>query len=130
MSWLRLIIATLVSGTVISFTDWFFFGVLFHSAYGAYPEVWRASQAGNRGIWIALGFVTSLIFIYGCARLRRYRFAEAFMIAFWMWLVVALPIIATNAMFIKLDPLVVVAHSLGWLVRLGVASAFARFVRP
>ena len=39
-----------------------------------------------------------------------------------MWLAVALPIVATDALFIKLHPLVVVARCLGWLTRLGVTA--------
>jgi hypothetical protein len=36
---------------------------------------------------------------------------------------VPLPLLITNALFIKLHPLTVVAHALGWLVKLLVAAA-------
>jgi hypothetical protein len=40
--------AVLAATIVSSFTDWFFFGVLFHSRYQAYPEVWRSEFSGNK----------------------------------------------------------------------------------
>jgi hypothetical protein len=128
MNWGRFALAVVVSGTAITFTDWFFFGVLFHEEYNAYPEVWRVSQAGNRAIWIAIGFFTSAIFIYACTRLRLYEYGEGLKLALWMWSAIALPIIATDALFIKLHPLVVVSHSLGWLTRLAAAALSVRLV--
>ena len=122
MNWARFALAVVVSGVVITFTDWFFFGVLFHEKYSVYPEVWRVSQTGNRLIWIAVGFFTSAVFIYACARLYLYKYGATLKLALWMWLALALPIIATDALFMKLHPLVVVAHSLGWLTRLIVAG--------
>src|SRR5215813_9052828 len=128
MNWTRFALAVVVSGIAITFTDWFFFGVLFHEKYNAYPEVWRVSQAGNRAIWIAVGFFTCAIFIYACTRLRLYDYGGALKLALWMWLALALPLIATDALFMKLHPLVVIAHSLGWLSRLGVAALIVALI--
>src|ERR1035438_124503 len=122
MNWARYTIAVMMAGTAVSLTDWFLFGVLFHDKYQVYPEVWRASQGGNRAIWIALGYFTCAVFTFACVRLNLYGYAGAFRLALCMWLAVALPIVATDALFIKLHTLVVVAHSLGWLTRLAVAA--------
>jgi len=128
MNWARFVLAVLVAGIAITFTDWFFFGILFHEKYNVYPEVWRASQSGNRPIWIAVGFFTCAIFIFACARLKLYDYRATLKLAMWMWLALALPIIATDGLFMKLHPLVVVAHSLGWLTRLAVAATTATFI--
>src|SRR5450759_4422230 len=64
MNWAKFVLTVVVSGIAVSLTDWFFFGVLFHDKYNAYPEVWRASQAGTKGVWIAIGFFTCAVFIY------------------------------------------------------------------
>src|SRR5689334_24656981 len=120
ISWPRFALAIIASGIFVSLTDWFFFGVLFHAEYNTYPEVWRASQAGNRPIWIVLGFFTCAIFIYACARLNLFRFGGSLKLALWMWFALALPLIATDAMFMKIHPLTAVSHSLGWLARLVV----------
>jgi len=123
MNWPRFLIAVAIAGALASMTDWYFFGVLFHSKYQAYPEVWRASQRGNRAAWITLGFFTCAVFTYACARLNLFGYAAPLKLALWMWRAVALPIVGTDALFMKLDALVVVAHALGWLVRLCVAGA-------
>jgi hypothetical protein len=47
-----------------------------------------------------------------------------------MWLALALPIIVTNALFMKLHPLVAFAHTLGWLARLMVAAICVRLITP
>ncbi len=62
MDW-RLIAAIAVAGTLGSFTDWLFMGVLFHERYNRYPEVWwpglRQKAGDVRAIVIAsvLGYV-------------------------------------------------------------------------
>jgi hypothetical protein len=40
-------LAILLSGLAVSMTDWFFFGVLFHDKYLAYPEIWRPLPGGE-----------------------------------------------------------------------------------
>ena len=42
-------LAILLSGLAVSMTDWFFFGVLFHDKYRAYPEIWRQAPADVDG---------------------------------------------------------------------------------
>ena len=74
-----------------------------------------------------LGFVTSAVFAY--ARLNLYSFGGALKLALLVWLALAVPIIATNGLFMKLHPLVVVTHCLGWLARLAVAAACVTFVQ-
>ncbi len=39
MSWI-ILAAVFVAGTIATFTDWYFMGVLFHDRYQAYPETW------------------------------------------------------------------------------------------
>jgi hypothetical protein len=116
-------LAILLSGLAVSMTDWFFFGVLFHDKYLAYPEIWRGSVAGGAEgkavAWsILLGFVTCAAFVFACAALQ----APPMLFAVAVWLMAPLPIVISNALFIKLHPLTVVAHALGWLAKLLVAA--------
>ena len=126
----RLAIALLASGFAVSMTDWFFGGVLFHERYLAYPEVWRR-RAGQPGegqaiAWaILLGFVTCVIFIITCLWLGIHGYAASMKLAGAVWLIAPLPLLITNALFIKLHPLNVVANALGWLVKLLIAAAAA-----
>ena len=56
--------AMLAATILSSFTDWFFFGVLFHSRYQAYPEVWRSEFSGDKE-WKAILMATVLSIIHG-----------------------------------------------------------------
>jgi len=128
MSPAHLALAILLSGLSVSMTDWFFFGVLFHGKYLAYPEIWRGSVPGGAEgkavLWsILLGFITCGAFVVACSAFHVRGYAAATGLAAAIWAMAPLPIVITNALFIKLHPLTVVAHALGWLVKLLVAAA-------
>jgi hypothetical protein len=129
MAWKHLLLAVLSAGTVSSFTDWFFGGILFHSQYNAHPEIWRPSVAKSETsavTWsIALGFLTSAAFVFACVVFYVHGYADSLKLAALCWLMIPIPLLITNALFIKLHPLVVVSHSLGWLAKLGVAAIAA-----
>lgn len=126
-------LAILLSGLAVSMTDWFFFGVLFHDKYLAYPEIWRRTSGGEgKAIaWsILLGFVTCGGFVFLCAALPWRGYAVATALALAIWVIVPLPLLIANALFIKLHPLTVVAHTLGWLVKLLVAAVAVGWLLP
>jgi hypothetical protein len=128
MNWAHFLFAILAAGIVSSFTDWFFTGVLFHDRYNAYPEIWRRSvvksEAPAIGWSLALGFLTSAAFVTVAVVFHVHGYRETLPLAGLCWLMVPLPLLITNALFIKLHPLTVVANSLGWLAKL-VICAFA-----
>jgi hypothetical protein len=120
--------AVLAATIVSSLTDWFFFGVLFHSRYQAYPEVWRSEFSGNKE-WKAILMATVLsIFMVGAFLslvhgLGLHGFLCPLKLALAIWMIAVVPITITNFIFIKLHPGVLVSHLLGWLVRLTVFAA-------
>ncbi|HXX43618.1 MAG TPA: hypothetical protein VEJ38_02745 [Candidatus Acidoferrales bacterium] len=126
MNWPRVLLAVLTAGLVSSFTDWFFAGVLFHDKYLAYPEVWRQSSGKSETpavAWsVVLGFLTVAAFIIACEEFHVRGYAATLELAALCWFMVPLPLLITNALFIKLHPLVVVSHSLGWLAKLVLAA--------
>lgn len=128
MSYWRIALAIVVSGTVAMFADWFFGGVLFHKQYMAHPEIWRyigKRQEESRAIaWsVALGYVTCAAFVFACRIFQVRGLAHALELAALIWFIAPLPLLITNALFIKMHPLTVVAHSLGWLAKLLIAGA-------
>lgn len=129
MNWPRILLAVIAAGFVSSFTDWFFAGVLFHDKYLAHPEVWRQSPGKSERpavAWsVALGFATAAAFIFACAEFHIGGYAGTLKLAGLCWLMIPVPLLITNALFIKLHPLVVVSHSLGWLAKLVVAALSA-----
>ena len=129
MNWSHFLAAVVLSAIAGSVADWFFAGVLFHEKYLAYPEVWRPklrqSDAGPIAWSMILGFLTFIAFMTACVTfgIHGYRFDLEF--ATLLWLMVPLPLTITNALFIKLHPLIVVSHSLGWLAKLVLAALTA-----
>jgi hypothetical protein len=120
-------LAILLSGFVTSMTDWFFAGVLFHDKYLAYPEIWRRTVAGSGETksvaWsIVLGFVTCGAFVLACIEFKMHGYGAALRFAGLVFLIAPLPLVVTNSLFIKMHPLTVVSHSLGWIVKLCVAA--------
>ncbi|HEY7617558.1 MAG TPA: DUF1761 family protein [Terriglobales bacterium] len=123
----RIALAILLSGFATSMSDWFFGGVLFHEKYLAYPEIWRwigdkSAEARAIGWSIALGFVTCATFVLTYASFQVHGYGAAVRLALAIWLIAPLPLLISNALFIKMHPLTVLAHSLGWLVKLLLAA--------
>jgi len=128
-----LVAAALVAGTVASFTDWLFMGVLFHAAYNTYPEVWRPGirDGKERGavIWATvIGYVMSGAIVALCAVAGVTSVVCGLAIAALAWLAGPFVILVINGFFIKIDPKITIAHCLGWLVRMALAGGAAGYV--
>jgi hypothetical protein len=126
MHWTRIIIAAIGAGVVTSMTDWFFAGDWIHRRW-TYPEIWRKGPESKAiAVSSALPFVTCGAFVYLVAWLGVTSLGGALMLALLVWIVGPLPLILTNAAFIKLHRVFVVSYSVGWLVKLCVAAIAAR----
>src|SRR5262245_58697657 len=128
MNWGRIGLSFLVAAVGTGLADWFFFGSLFHEKYKAFPEVWRRPQGGAGegkavGIAAALGFLTPAAFILLSAFLGIAAWSETLGLASAFWMGACLPILVGNHLFVKMHPLILVAHALGWLVKLLIAAA-------
>lgn len=71
---------------------------------------------------VVLGFLTSASFVFTCVLFHVHGYGGTLKLAVLCWLMVPIPLLITNALFIKLHPFVVVSHSLGWLAKLAVAA--------
>jgi hypothetical protein len=132
MSALHILYAVLLYGVASNLSDWFFFGILFHNKYSAHPEVWRRLQgAGGEGKAIAWSTLISLLtiagFICACSAFSIHGLHPTLEFAVLIWIIAPLPLTITNALFVKLHPLIVVSHSLGWLARLILAAVAVAF---
>lgn len=125
--------AVAVGSIAVSFSDWYFMGVLFHDRYLAHPEVWRhTGDKKSESLAVAwstlLGVFTVAAFLWLAAWLGLAGSAGALDLAFGIWLVAPLPLIVTNGFFIKIHPLNTLAMCLGWLARLFIAGLAAWFI--
>lgn len=121
-------LAVVLSGIAISFTDWVFGGVLFHAKYAAHPEIWRRLGGPETAAIIGstlLGFVTCGAFVAAAPAFHIAGIRQTLEFAVVVWLIAPLPLLITNALWIKMHPLVVFAHSLGWLAKLCVVAVIS-----
>jgi hypothetical protein len=128
--WTRLAIIVVATGLVSSMTDWFFAGDWIHRRF-TYPEIWRTGSE-TKAIMAssALPFLTCGVFAYLLVWMGMHSLAFTVPIAVAVWLIGPLPLILTNAAFIKLHRVFVLSYATGWLVKLVlVAVAVGWFIR-
>jgi len=118
-----------LAGTVLgAVTDWLFAGLLFRGRYQLHPGTWRGGpQAPRIAATLALALLTSAAFVLLANKLGQVDLRGALKLAAMIWLIGPLPLLAANAMFIKIDHLVSASHAAGWLARLlliGAATAW------
>ncbi len=132
MHW-TLIATILVAGTVSSFTDWLFMGVLFADRYKKYPETWwpRATKSDETTpiLWsTAIGYITAAAVVLLCVFTGVHGYKNALIVAGLAAAAGPLVIAPTNALWVRIDPLVTVAHTTGYIVRFLIAGLAAGYV--
>jgi hypothetical protein len=122
MNWTRLALIAIGTGVITSLTDWFFAGDWIHRRF-TYPEIWRQGVE-SRAIALTslLPFLTCGIFAYVSARLGLYSVGSALKLALAMWLIGPLPLILTNAAFMKLHRVFVASYATGWFIKLAIVA--------
>ena len=128
-------LAMLASAVGVSLADWFFFAVLFHEKYKAYPEVWRRPEGGagqGRAIGLSAltGLLTPIVFVWLCTSLGVVQARPCLLLAVSAWAMACFPMLVGSYLFIKTHPLVFFAHSLGWLVKLLIPAAAVAWLLP
>ena len=122
MRWPTLLAVIVGTGIISSLTDWFFAGDWIHRRW-TYPEAWRQ---GNEQKAIALTsplpFLTCGVFAYVAMRLGLHTVPSTAKLAIAMWLIGPLPLILTNAAFLKLHRVFVISYATGWLVKLLIVA--------
>ena len=124
MNWMRIALVTLGAGVLTSLTDWFFAGDWIHRRY-TYPEIWRQS-AESKAIALTspLPFLTCGVFAILSAKLGLTALGAS-RVAVALWVIGPLPLILTNAAFMKLHRVFVVSYAIAWLVKLELAALAA-----
>jgi hypothetical protein len=122
----RFVLAVGASGVAASFTDWLFMGKLFHRKYLETPEIWRVKpgQSDTRSIIVSslLGVVSCAAFIWLCRWTDALTLRSELHMAELVWVAGAVPIIFSNIVWIKMNPLLGISHSLGWLARFVISA--------
>ena len=130
MHWLRFVLVVMGSGVVVSLTDWGFAGDWLHRRW-TYPEAWRPGGE-ERAIALTspLPFLTAGAFSYLAARLQLHSTPTLLKLAAAVWVLGPLPLILTNAAFLKLHRAFVASYAIGWLVKLEIIALAVAWFLP
>ena len=122
----RFVLAVGASGVATALTDWLFMGKLFHGKYLETPEIWRVKpgQSDTRSIVASslLGVVSCAAFIWLARWTDAMTLRSELHMAELVWVAGPLPVIFSNIVWIKMNPLLGVSHSLGWLARFAISG--------
>ena len=130
MHWMRLIAIILGAGIASSFTDWFFAGDWIHRRF-TYPEIWRQDpEAKAIALTSPLPFLTCGVFACTAAKLGIHSVSAAMGLAGAIWLIGPLPLILTNAAFMKLHRVFVASYAAGWLIKLSIVGVAVGWLLP
>ena len=132
MSWI-IVAAVFAAGTIASFTDWYFMGVLFHDRYQATPETWWPRQQSETKPILystALGYVTAAAVMALCAMAGVDGVWSGIKVGFIAWLAGSFVQVATNHIWVRIDLKVSIAHALGYLARFLIAGIAAGIALP
>jgi hypothetical protein len=122
MNWPRLALIAIGAGVLTSLTDWFFAGDWLHQRF-TYPEIWRQGvEARAIALTSPLPFLTCGIFEYVSFWLGLHSVAGALKLAIAIWLIGPLPLILTNAAFMKLHRVFVASYAIGWFIKLAIVA--------
>lgn len=125
MNWTHLALVTVGAGIVTSLTDWFFAGDWIHRRW-TYPEIWRqGAETKAIALTSPLPFLTCGVFACATAQLGIHSLGGAVLLAVVVWLTGPLPLILTNAAFMKLHRVFVASYLIGWLVKLVIVALAA-----
>ena len=122
MSLIRLVAIVLGAGFIASLTDWFFAGDWIHKRF-TYPEIWRkGTETKAIALTSPLPFLTCAVFACLAAWLGIHSVSSALELAVAIWAIGPLPLILTNAAFIKMHRVFVVSYAIGWLIKLTIVA--------
>ena len=122
MNLARIVAIVVGAGIFSSLTDWFFAGDWIHRRY-SYPEIWRKEAEGTAiALTSPLPFLTCGVFAYVAVRLGLHSVSSAVKLAVAVWMIGPLPLILTNAAFIKMHRVFVVSYATGWLIKLLIVA--------
>lgn len=129
MNWIRLAAVAAAAGVLTTYTDWLLVGDWIQKRFG-HPEIWRK----DAGVWAfvvatALPFLTCGAFAVLAWKLELVGVKHCVELAVAIWVIGPLPLVISNAVFLKLHRMFAALYAMAWLVKLMlVAVVVGKFV--
>lgn len=122
MNWLKFFVVFVGAGVISTVTDWIFAGDWIHKRF-TYPEIWRKGPETMAILVSSISpFLTCAAFAFLANRLEITSLHNTVKLAAAIWVIGPLPLILTNAAFIKMHWVFVVTYCLSWLVKLMIIA--------
>lgn len=121
---MRYVIALIAATVGISFSDWLFFGVIFHDRYMRTPELWRPTPESRKIAGsMALAVIGTAAFFVLADTFGAHSVGRSMILAILIWAAASLPQTATNTLYLKYAPELGLSQTIGWLARFVIAAA-------
>lgn len=122
MNWVRLAAVAATAGVLTTFTDWLLAGDWLQKLFGN-PEAWR-KRGGVLSVVIStvLPFITCAGFAVLAWKLQLDGMRNCAKLGLAIWVIGPLPLITSNAIFIKLNRMYIALHAISWLVKLMIIA--------
>jgi hypothetical protein len=128
MNWVRLAAVAAMAGVLTTYTDWLLAGDWVQKHFKA-PEIWRKTGIVSALLATALPFITCAAFALLAWKLQIVGLRNSVKLALAIWIIGPLPLIVSNAIFLKLSRAFAFLLAASWLVKLViVAVAVGKFV--
>jgi len=125
LEWTRLAFVVVCAGTATTITDYLLTGGWIQKRFSE-PAIWREKFGGIPGTLTALlPFFTCAVFAFTANRMNISGLRATIKFALAVWAMGPLPLILTNAAFIKLSKPYVACYAIAWFVKLTIVAVLA-----
>jgi Protein of unknown function (DUF1761) len=126
---MRYAIALIAATVGISFSDWLFFGVIFHDRYMKTPELWRPTPESKKIAGsMAVSVIGTAAFFVLADVFGAHSLSRSMILAVLVWAAASLPQTVTNTLYLKYAPELGFSQTIGWLARFVLAAAAYSFI--
>jgi len=118
------------AGTITTITDYLLTGGWIQKRFSD-PAIWRENFGGVAGSLSAiLPFFTCAVFAFTANRMNISGLHSTIKLAFAVWALGPLPLILTNAAFIKLSKQYAACYVIAWFIKLMVVAVLVAGFMP
>jgi len=124
MNWVHLAAVAAAAAVLATYTDWLLAGDWVQKRLGD-QQIWRDRSILVAAASTALPFITCVGFALLAHKLEIFGLHNSLKLGFAIWVVGPLPLIISNALFLKMSRSFAALHAASWLVKLMIVAVVA-----